>query len=80
MQFLALASKVFWLGIFMPCKRMVQCIVARETDVAQLAIIEVGKSPQRSSTITPPSRRDNSSPRSRENAVTILLSADRKTR
>ena len=52
MQFLALASKVFWLGIFMPCKRMVQSIVARETDVAQLAIIEVGKSPQRSSTIT----------------------------
>jgi len=37
---------------------MVLSIVAGETDVAQLAIIEVGKSPQRPSTITPHYKRD----------------------
>ena len=58
MQFLASASKAFWLSIFMLCKCMVLSIVAGETDVAQLAIIEVGKSPQRPSTITPPYKRD----------------------
>jgi hypothetical protein len=52
MQFLVFASKVFWLDILMSGKRVV--ILAREANVAQLTIIEIGKSSQRPSTIAPP--------------------------
>jgi hypothetical protein len=44
MQFLALELKVFWPDILMPRKRVVMCIFACETNIAQLAIIEIGKS------------------------------------
>jgi hypothetical protein len=58
LKFRKIAPKVSRLGILMSRKRVVIRIVARETDVAKLTIVKIGKGPERLSALPPCLERD----------------------